>query len=449
MLKRLLPILLLAALVLSVPHLVRLKYFSNHLMGTAPYYHAQAAELLPTRIDPLTGKDIEVNAYHYILSFLGGKIGFLTASNLLPFLCGIICVVLFWLILKKHGFEHTTLALVLLITSPLFSYGFTVSSPFNMVIILNLAGYLFLLRGSLWSALFFSMVPLFGANHAVVTALLLIAHAIQNKSMRKEGITLGLMLASTLIFADFSTLPIKESGNFIELNLASFGAALGFNAFSLILSFIGLVYFWNHKKRASYVMLIVLIIASFALDNQYKMLINLILSAFAAMGLMSIIQLKWELELVRKLTILIVIVGLAFSSINYLSRLSFMEPDAATLQTLYWIGDNARLETKVLSSPYNGYWIRYLSERESVIDARSSEHELQLAMEAFTTRDEATAREYLDSNNITYIMVDEKTRDLMKLDNRMGLLFIMENSPDFQMIAQYGDKSIWEYSKMA
>jgi hypothetical protein len=331
----------------------------------------------------------------------------------------------------------------------LFAYGFTVSSPFNLVILLNLAGYLFLLRGSLWSALFFSMVPLFGASHTMVTALLLISYSIQSKSIRNMAITLGLMLASTLIFADFSTLPIKETGNFIELNLASFGATLGFNAFSLILSFIGMVYFWRHKRRASYIMLIVLLLASFIIDNQYKMLMNLILSAFAAIGLMSIIQLKWELELVRKLTILIVIVGLAFSSINYLSRISFMEPDAATLDALYWIGDNARLNTKVLSSPYNGYWIRYLSERVSVIDERSSGFELQQAMDVFTTRDETLAKKYLDSRNITYIMVDQKTRDLMKHKNRIGLMFIMENSPDFTMIVQYGDKSIWEYRKIA
>jgi len=450
MLKKIVSLVIMAVAVLLIPHLVRFAYFDNYMLGDTPYFHARIAQQVLDEgfvtIDSLDGSIVEFNAYHYILAAVGSIIGVLTATNFLPFIVGLVSIVLLYMILRKFQVEYAFIICIFTIISPLFIYTFTVSNPMAIVVLINLAG-IYLLSVRPWTSVFaFAFIPFFGLVNTIVSTVLVLAYCHKFK-IKKCGVIISVLLLGT-IASVFIVRPVLQisSGNLPQDNLVDLGATLGFNLFALLLAGAGLIKVWKQKRQPRILLLMIILgLASFA-DSDMKILLNLIIAPFSAIGFIALYKMKWELRLVRNLTVLILTFALIFTVISYIHRISFMEPDMDTIDALVWLNQNSIPGEKVLSHQENGFFIEFFSNRPTIVDARSINDDLSnKTTTLYQTRNEETAESELDHLDITYIFVDDKTRQLMIKENLVGLEFLMENSESFELV--YDQKvEIWKFN---
>jgi len=455
--KALIVVIIFALAILLVPNVVRLLYFENYMLSDTPYYHAKIAQDILTEPEKFQIGQ-EPNIYHYLLAYSSKYINILTATNLLPFLTGIFSTLFFYLLLRNFNFsiKRTALITFLWISSPLYIYSFTVSNPFSMIILLNISGLYFLQRekASWISIPLFSLIPLFGFQHSILSVFMIFLYTNYYKKKWKLGLSaIVVLIAISIIIIITSGYNLTsdtgfEKINILENNIVEFGAILGFNSFVFILALIGLVMSWKRKYIFSsiYVVLTFLIIASYYLDSQFKIFMNIFVSLYAAMGLISLVKMKWEQKILRDLTLFILICGLLFSTTSYINRLSILEPDIEMVESLYWLKENSGTNDVILSHYNNAYWIEFFSDRRVVLRPGDNMEVYNETSQLFVSRNEQEVLEIIEKYDIKYFYVDEKTYNLMVDDNnRIGLVFLMENSADFKEVYKIKDDlSIWK-----
>jgi len=466
-------VMLLALAVLLVPHVIRYSHFDNFMVGGMPYYHARIAQRLShgySGYDQLSysGSAYIFDAYDVALAIIGQFIGVLTASNVLPFALGLCSVVLLFLLLGRLKLSSgmRLLTMLLWILSPVFIYTFTVSNPFALVIFLNLAGFYFFTskdRKAVFSILFFAFIPLFGIINTLITAFLAVIYTLKERKKTRVLIMVLVLLFSVgfvynfLFYSAYGLpgrfIPVKE--NLIQNSLVELGAVLGFNTFVLLLSIVGMLSNWRKKSRFVwlYILMAALILSFIFIDPQFKSLLSILVSFFAAFGLATLADMRWELKLIRNLTIAMLLFSIMFSTYAYIGRLSFMEPGLDTIGSLTWLRSNSVHEGVVISDYKNGFWIEYFARRPVVMDSLTRyrpepRQRYNDTITLFRTRDMDTASGILDRYDVRYIFVDAKTRALMLGENNiLGLEFLLENSNSFKMIKNTNDVEIWEYNQ--
>jgi len=443
MLKKIIPIVLLTALILIVPHWVRSEYFDSYMLGDTSYYHARIAEqILDEGIvvsDSLDSSPIEFNAYNYMLAAVGKFTGVPTASNLLPFVLGILAIIFLYLSLNRYQIDRVFTICIFTIISPLFIYTFTVSNPMSVVVLLNLIGLYMLGSKHPWTAVFsFMFIPLFGTLNALVSLVFVIAYGYRFNLRRDIFIIILVLVGSMLFFGSSQSTTVQE--NLLQDNIVDLGATLGFNIFVLKLEGVGFVKIWK-KKRAPgiLVILIMLLLVSIYIDSQMKILLNLFIAPLSAIGFLTVLGMHWDQRLVRNLSILILAIALIFTTFNYINRLSYMEPQKEMIDSMIWLQQGSMPGDRVLSHHDNNVFIEYFSLRPTV-DTHDNITTL------FTTRDEILAEELISNFKIDYIYVDSKTRDLMFTDYKLGLEFLMSNSPQYSLIYEEDDIKIWKFN---
>ena len=120
-------LLIAAVLILALPHVIRHFFYNDIMIGIGPYYEARMALAIAEQGIPsqdnmvFSPKPYIFNPYHLILS----KLSFINvelASKIMPFIAGILCIILFYLILKKlnTGLKERYNILLSFIISPIF-----------------------------------------------------------------------------------------------------------------------------------------------------------------------------------------------------------------------------------------------------------------------------------------------------------------------------------------
>jgi len=428
-------IIALAGMVLLVPHLARFYYFDNFMLGSTPYYHARIAQNIIDgygRLDPLYSQQVDFNAYHYILAYIGKLTGVLTATNFIPFIAGLLSVYYFYM-LSRWYLKNSVLSSIMWIISPIFIYTFTVSNPYSVVVLLNLAGAYYLSRNN-WFSLILALTPLFGALNGIFTFTLVY---VVYRRVKDRKISAFLLILLPLVTTGMLALglPRVESSLSPIDNLAFLGAQIGFNAFALILSAIGFMRSWKDGKKP----FLYISIAAAALlslwQSDFKVILNVFLAAFSAVGLIALVSMKWEQKIVRNLTIAILALALLSTTLGYVYRVSASEPYPSMVDALDWLrGEHGY----VLTHPDNRYWVEYFA-RMPVAQANAS---------LWLTRSEERAASDLDSLRVRFILVDDKTVKLMTADNSLGLLFLMQNSPDYRLVETVDTIQVWRYENI-
>jgi len=454
-----LAVVIFAVIFLIIPNLIRFAYFDNYMLGEVPYYHAKiAGEIMQEKVN--INNDYQFNPYNYLLAFFGSYLNILTATNLIPFIAGVLSTIFFYFILREFKFtiKQTSLIVLFWIISPLYIYSFTVSNPFSIIILLNLSGFYFLIKKRLsWISIpILSLIPLFGVQHAILTILLLFFYSIKNKEkliLCTSIILILFTISAGLIYFDVYDIQKKvsfEEKNLLQDNIVGIGALLGFNIFTIILAMIGLVRSWKSKHifASLYIILILLFSASYYINSQFKIILNIMICLYAGLGMIAIVRMQWEQKLIRNLTIIILVLGIVFSSLSYVQRLSFMDPDLDLIDNLVWLRENSRTNEVVLSHYKNGYWIEYFSGRPASVKSNSEFESYNETLLLFKMRNEENALELMNRYDIKYIFVDRKTLDLMMDENnRIGLGFLMDNSADFEKVKDGEEIDIWKYER--
>jgi len=363
-------VVLAAFIVLIIPHFIRFAYFNNYMLGNEPYRDALVAEAL------IEGHDPEHTIYHSVIAIVGKYTGVLTAINAIPFIAGILSTILFYLTLKrfKIKLENRFMATLLWIISPIFIYGFTVSNPFSIILLLNIAGfhYFVVQRYSYVSLIFFALIPFFGWINSLLTAALVLMYTIQNKDKSMVCIAgIAVMVLISILVGQGATERVVDD-NIIQDNIAGLGALIGFNVFVLLLAGIGIIKSWKSKNAWLYFLFILLLGLSYY-SSEYKIILNILISLYAAIGFAALRKMQWDLVPIRNLTILLLGLGLVFSSVSYVNRLSFMEPGPLLVDSLLVLRAESDSESVILSHKDNGFWIEFFSSRRALLNSRSDD----------------------------------------------------------------------------
>ncbi len=431
-----------------------------------PYYHLKMSEHIqengiPVK-EPLIERPYIPQPYHLILAVTNPVWG----SLIIPLLCGIISLIIFYLILKEFNLTplKITTILLTLILSPVFIFLFSVSNQYALIVTLMIIGFLFFIKDKKYfilSLIIFASTPFFGILPSIFSILLLFSYSINNREKIKHFF--AICSAVILIFLAYQIPLLYHYGlpystklinpNILVNIFSDLGSTAGYGIFALLLSFIGLYHIWKLKKYIIiYALFFLLVLSSFFIPEIYIYL-GFIIPVFAGYGLFYLIKKKWKVDLIKTLTVILIVCGLLFSTLSYINSKSNSLPDQKTFKSLNWLKENSATTDVIFSHHSKGLWIETVGSRPVVLDSRiyyinSLKEKLNDSNTTFYSRNLKTTKSILDKYNIKYIYIDEKMKqEQVWTREQQGLLFLFRNSKTFKKVYNKSSIEIWEYLK--
>ncbi|MBU1205090.1 MAG: hypothetical protein KKE93_04230 [Nanoarchaeota archaeon] len=455
-------VMLAALIIILIPFLIRLLFYNNIIIGEESYYHATIAKQIIEQKSLIHDPNYLFNPYHLVLASIGYFIEVDLASKLIPFLLGMLSVLVFYLILKDFKIEirERFFISLILVISPAFIYLCVISNTHSVPVFLTLLGIYFLLKKktifTVLSLISFAAAVPFGIFNALLVIAILLAYLIKEKS-KKTIILLSIII---LISAAFMPVYFQEKTEVIQKEsilqstISDLGALIGIGVFNILLASIGFILMWRKKKEHIFIFLPLLVMLIGLFYAGYAILyLNFMLAVLAGHAFVRIRNMDWQVKMIKNLTILLIICGLAFSAVSYLNRVSNMQPDNEIIKSLEWLGHYSNQDEIVFSHYSKGFWISSVAERPVVTDKMleyfpNAKERFNDSLEIFYSRNLKNTRTFLNKYNISYIWIDnEMKQGLVWEKEQQGLLFLFRNNETFNNIYNNQGIEIWEIRK--
>ncbi|MBI4153867.1 hypothetical protein HY501_00885 [Candidatus Woesearchaeota archaeon] len=387
-------------------------------------------------------------------------------GNLEPAILGLLAMLLLSLIFRKHIQNAKNLALLLVAISPPFVTMFSSYNFESSALVLLLSVFLLLhQKGRLqWLSIPVSvLLPFFSFEYAIIGAALLLIFALtEKKNEFAYASSLATIFSTVTYYAFFLSLDMQAT-IFNSLGDASFHSRLnelisefsglyGLGIFFIILAIIGLTTLWKEKYSNKFLFFSFAALLFFALAlPKAAVLLNILFSAFAAIGLLYLYQKPWENSTLRFLTLLVLVCGLLFSSVSHIRTLTALNPDQKIIEAMDYLKDQ---EQSVVFSYYSrGEWISHTG-HINVMDsyayfAPDFKERLTDSNALFQARDYAVSKGILDKYAIRYIWIDSFMKRKLWNNDVEGLRFITQYSQDFEKVFSNGEVEIWEVKPSA
>lgn len=363
--------------------------------------------------------------YPLLLSFLVGNGVSLRAVQLS---LGLLSFCLFYLLVRRISPECRIFSCFVLALSPLFVYTFAVVSPFSLAVPLVLL-FFCLLQFSLFALLL--LVPLFLVSVPSVVFVLFVVLSAFLAGKKERLLFVSIHLVALAVFMAFIFLSKQIV---LSVPVSDFGAFVGFGIFDVVLASVGFVVLWkNTKFLAFYSALFVLVLAQVAGFDALPYLL-FVSAFFAGHGFYWLYKRGWQLDLVKQLTLILIVCGLVFSGVSYATRLSSAMPDSSLAASLGWLKENSSSSSVVLSHETNRYFVGYFANRSFTV-ANST---------VFYSRNLEATRHALDRYSVGYIFITpEMKQGLVWSRKDEGLLFLFRNQEMFQKVYDKEGIEIW------
>ncbi len=440
---------------------------NSALIGDESYYHLRLSEniekngfekngLSDNDLSLILGQKYYFNLIDFVLSLVKHKIIFMIT---IPLLLGLASLIFFYLALSRIGIENNQVffSSILLILSPPFIYIFSSYTVYPFLVFFNIL-FLFLYLNNMKKLSFLAIIPtLFISLPSVfLTSLILFFIYIFNKKDKREILISSslLILTSLIIYFTFyfpNFIPNKLfffHRNIFSRIISDLGASIGISIFHLVLAFIGLLVIKTKEKRfPNYLILLFALILSIFF-NLIMIFFNFFVCFLASYSLSEIYHKKWEIDVLKNITLILIIYGLLFSSFSFQTRLISSSPTIEEINALAFLKDNP--SGVVFSHFSNGYQIEYFSEKSAMIDQRiytlnNGKELLNDSNTIFFSRNIQTTKKLLEKNNISYIFINKEMKDGLIWDKRnQGLLFLLDKSTDFKNIYDKDEVEIWQ-----
>ncbi len=363
---------------------------------------------------------------------------------LIPLILALVNLFLFSYLGKKLNLSNNLIffSALFLIISPNFIYGYTTIISATFYLFLMLLGFSLLLSKYSW----FSVIPFLAASFVDIfsTILILALLAIYYYTYRSKitfwifgAVTLCLILNLVLGLPLVSG-PSYQQNPLSDL-LSDLGAVQGLSFFILLLFFIGLATAWKTEKYFKVYLLLPVIITEYIINTNLIFLFSLLIIFFAAIGFTNLFERKWSLETLKTFSVLLLLLGILFSTIAYSERLSSFDPSGADVEALTWIKENTPPESIVLSSPENGYFIQYFGQRQPL---KTSTNSLTTTM--FNSSYISELFPLLEANNVSIIYITPKMKQSLPTDQ--GFIFLLKNER-FKLLHSRENNEVWLFSK--
>lgn len=410
------------------------------LVGGESYYYLSSAQQ-ETPYHPLT----------LMTRFIPGY-----AAYVLPPIISVGIILLFYALARKIQLsEQKTFFMVLFyIFTPTFLFTSLSLSSYALYLLLALAGMnLTLLEGKKqYLALVpFAVASCFDLFSGLLLLLgLVIYYFIHEKSKAKFPI-LAVMIVSAVIILNIVLLkaPFVLGPFMIQHQAADFmsdlGSFSGVGFFSLLLALIGLIVSWEKKNILLLVPALLLSTTVYFFNTHTGFFLSLVITILAALGLLNLWEQRWKLSFLRHAVLLLLLLGLAFSTVSYLDRISTYSPTKIDQETLNWIRWNTADEAVVLSAPENSYYISYFAQRQPAFTLHTQyRQQYNLSESIFGAYYINELFPLLEENEVSIIYVSEDMKKTLPPDQ--GFLFLLQNER-FKLLNSTGEAEVWSFEE--
>lgn len=417
------------------------------LKGGESYYYLYAAE---------RGS---YNSLTMLVSLFSERILFLIPPLLSIFSLLILFKLTEKLKLKKEFVFFFTLFFIL---TPTFLFSFTAFSAYSWFFLLVMMGF-WLLFHHQEKIRIFSLIPFIMATFVdSFSAFLLLSLQLvylltkRNKKIKDNflsfsaGLTFFLLIFNKFVFnIPILIGPFHPQKIFPDL-ISDLGSLSGISVFMFILAVIGLAVTWKKKEFYTTYLLLPVIIVAYLFNTQTIFYLSILMVFFATVGFLKLFEQRWSLVLLKKLTFFLLLLGIVFSTLTYVERMSEYLPLNADQEALTWIKENTPKDAKVLSYPENAYFIKYFSGRTpfsqfySNDDRGSSGTNLDLNQKIFSSVYIQEIFPLLEENDISIIYINQDMKDT--LPKEQGFLFLLKNEK-FKLIHSYQGSEVWAFKK--
>ena len=148
---------------------------------------------------------------------------------------------------------------------------------------------------------------------------------------------------------------------------------------------------------------------------------------------------KWESDSIKTLSLLIISIGLIFSTITYMNQIKDKNPNQDTIDAMNFLRQNSNKEDIVLSYYSNGHFISSMAERKNFIDnklffAPGLRERDQDFYKLMYNKELKEAIALTKKYGIDYIYIDPEMRGKLWNQEDEGILFLLKFSTTFKKI---------------
>ena len=446
-------------ILLTTPLIISLFRGSEYMLSEESYYHLRIIEQYKdTGIytqDILLNRNINFNVFYFVLSFFG--IPEVVISNIIPAIFGILCMFLFYFLIKNLKLEKDAevFSLIFLVSSPIFIYTFTTINPESFYALILLLSIFMFFRKSYLTVLLSGILAYVNISYFLVFIVTIFIYMIFKKEFHKKLLFLNFLTGFIIFFFSF----ISGNNPFLSLGLTNFsftnllislGGVTAYSSITLVLFFIGLFIIWKRDFRllAFIISSILIFVLSFYLES-LRILVIFEIAIFSGISIKTFLTKKWNIAWIKEVVLLIIICSIIFAS------LVFMRFETTFISEEYVEGYNflntADSNDVIFSHYNNGFIIQKLSERKTFWDSYSLNYDIFeekeiIAETIFHTRDLKVLKKTIEDNNISYILIDDKmVNGLVWNGPEEGVLFLLKNSKDFVKVFDNDSVKIYRF----
>ena len=433
---------LLAAIILLLPLLFNAWQGKPLLMGEESYYHLVA------------GQELSWQNWQSFPAYLLSLSGLREITPAIFPILGVITIFLLFNLLKTETFspEFSFIGLLLLVLSPTFIYSYSTISVYAL-------SFFFLLLGVwCWSGKgkwkYCSIIPFLlitTSDFLSGTVLLLfLFYYLKDRSHSQERKTMMIvLLVSMIIQLLFFNLP-AIIGPFHVADrtrdvISDFGGNSGLGIFLVLLALPGFLTVWKQRKNIFTYGLFLISLGGYIYNTEAILPLTLVLIYFATIGFFAIFERKWEITSIQRFTAFIILLGVLFSTLTYLNRITEFGPTAVDKEALTWIKENTAPETVIFSDLEESYFVQFFAQRKVLLTPEKS---TSPAVEDYQGILKAVYIEQLfpllEKNDISLLYISPKLRKTLPVDQ--GMLFLLQNER-FKLVHSYEDAEVWQFRK--
>jgi len=417
------------------------KIFSDRtiMMGAESYYH-------------LSNSSNQFNLWNIIIQKLPN-----TILYLIPPILTIAAILLFIRLTKNIELSErfTFIFLALLITTPTFILTATTISSYSLFIFLILAGSVLLTEKKIKLKLIAPLIFVIASFFDLLSTTLVIVVLINRLFYHKKEIITFISFLTITIMLFINWLILKQpyingpfqSSNLITDLITDLGGTSGIGFFILLLALFGITVTWKRKKLYNGYILLPILIITYIINTQTIFLLSIAIVLFASVGFIKLFELRWKLINLKQFTLLLLILGITFSTLTFLDRIEKNGLYNSDKEVLRWIKENTEQNTIVISDLDNSYFIKYFAEREAFnYPHLKDENKNKISNEILNSTYVSNLFPLLGDNKISLIYITKEMKEKLPQPEDQGLLFLLRNER-FKLVHSSENSEVWLFVK--
>jgi hypothetical protein len=290
----------------------------------------------------------------------------------------------------------------------------------------------------------------------ITLLFLLIISLLESRSVKSLMVAStfpALILASLAIVTHYLLMELKANG-FEAFDVKSvfsiFGASMGIDIFLLLLFFTGIALIWSYIRtlRIYHLFSILLVLLSF-FNPLVRVYASLVIVVYCVFSIKHLYYTKWELEIIKKGTIILLICALVFSSLSQVNTIINSEPGSEIMR----VAGSLKKEQAgtVFTEEAQGFFLQYASEKRTMLDGNSRQYDDYYSIQGdyeymlglVRLKD---AEPMIVKHSIRYFLITPDMKEKIWEGKESGLLLLLKNSEKFTRIDESTEGfELWKY----